>query len=122
MAEPKARKPRTPKPKTYSFAVALEQAKKLLGEKIDARNAAYEDAAVLNVEIAGLEATIRALNNQLQPGPVVLPPMTSTPSGPGNYIREIPEGAGSILVGVGNPPQQLAPDLDELPGMDGEFK
>lgn len=121
MAEP--RKKRTTRPETYSFTLVLEKAEKLLQRKKEQRKKAVDSIALLDVEIGGLEGTIAALSRQLNPGAAVIPPMISAPLGPGTYVREVPEGAGSILMGAGEPPQQLAPELDALkiPGMEGDF-
>lgn len=115
-AEPKARR-RKRSSEEYSFTAALETAEKLLFKKRADRKKMMEGVALLDIEIGGLEGTMQALIRQLNPGR----PAALIPDGTGQayVVGEVPEGAGSILSGP--EPQQTAPDLDTLPGMEGEF-
>lgn len=114
-------------PSKNTYAVALKHAEKEYAKKLKERDAASADLARLNGELPNLESMIRVLKNQLHPSaaapylpPAVWPSDGAKPAHPAN--GEVPEGAGSILANAdGSTPQQTTPDIDSIPGMEGEW-
>jgi hypothetical protein len=104
-----------------TFALALKHAEKEL--KLKTKELAIAQAAVsrLNAEIPGLHQMIRAMKNQLgikQAPEIARAPIIFN----GTPLPEVdPDTMGSIPANSGLPVEQQTPDLDALPGMDGEW-
>ena len=108
-------------PSRNSFSVALKHAEKELAlrlrELADARASVHR----CTVEIPNLENMIRAMKSQLNP--MVTGPLAAVRSDTPGLVdaREVPEGAGSIPANADAPQPQDVPDLNSLPGMEGEW-
>ena len=110
--------------KTSAFHNALRSAEALLGARRKELEDAQTTARRLMIEIPSLENTITALNRQLNPGqaPAAGPSLirNATPAEPG--INEVQDGMGVVLSNTdGTPPQAVAPDIDAIPGMEGQW-
>jgi hypothetical protein len=114
-----------PRAKRNPFARALADAEKELARKLQLRDETRFLLQTLNGQIPNLERTVQALKIQLDPSPIaVINAVEVISLGTGVPLaaaREVPEGAGVILPGVVTP-TPATPDIESIPGMEGEWK
>jgi hypothetical protein len=110
------------------FHAALKSAESLLAARRRELEEAQATARKLMIEIPNLELTISALNRQLNPAqasplPVMIgstPVRPAAPTEEAAGINEVQDGMGVVLT-TNEPVIEAAPDIDSIPGMEGQW-
>jgi len=112
--------------KATAFHNALRSAEALLTAREKELEEAQETARKLQLEIPNLKGTISALRIQLNPPTlpmrVVERPVAAVVANGAEGINEVKDGMGVVLSNSTEPPpQEVAPDIDAIPGMEGQW-
>ena len=115
------------------FHAALKTAEGLLAQRRKELSEAQASVLKLQMEIPNLEFTINALSRQLNPSAppasLAMPMLVPTTKGTNaatpdadDGINEVKDGMGVVLANPdGVLPQEQAPDIDQIPGMGGQW-